>query len=329
MFKSWVLFYRRYFKQNAVNVVYGVHSQLKPSFNIYGNKVRKKLAVQYNILKELVNYYILHRISVPQIEFVLTTRCTLRCQNCSVFMPAFNKAGHLDCTLEQFKKDFDTFIGLVDRVQEILLLGGEPLIYKDLPAVVDYVSANPKVRCVKVISNGTIVPTQNLLDALARHTKKTVFYISNYSANAEIAPLLKIDIIIDALKKNGVEYLMVRDLKWLNWKEGHPHNRSPEELTTLFRSCSVNKCMALMDGKIYVCSPAASYYNLGMCSNAADVLDLRAILYPPPPSIRRNFVHFYKRSYFDVCDNCTMPTRHDLLPALQIKDHCCQFKNEM
>ena len=72
-------------------------------------------------------------------EFVvyLTNRCNLRCEMCSQYGENFKELACPDLPLEEWKKFFDS-ISDVSPKPKIILMGGEPLLYKDVDKVIDY-----------------------------------------------------------------------------------------------------------------------------------------------------------------------------------------------
>ena len=61
---------------------------------------------------------------LSKIDTVITSRCTLKCRNCNLFIGYANQ--HADMELCELQRNFDTFFGSVDFVYEYTLLGGEP-----------------------------------------------------------------------------------------------------------------------------------------------------------------------------------------------------------
>jgi cyclic pyranopterin phosphate synthase len=88
----------------------------------------------------------------------VTDRCNLRCQYCMpeedyVWLPR-EEILHF----EEIGRLVDVFIGLgVDKVR---LTGGEPLLRRDLPRLVELLSAKPGLRDLAITSNGVLLAEQ-------------------------------------------------------------------------------------------------------------------------------------------------------------------------
>jgi len=83
------------------------------------------------------------------INYFLTSRCNLSCPYCYVTL---NQDPALDPTLDQVKSTVDELYQLGTRY--ICLLGGEPLLRKDLDQIVDHIIG--KQMLVAINTNGTI-----------------------------------------------------------------------------------------------------------------------------------------------------------------------------
>ena len=85
------------------------------------------------ILKDLQPYMIgtiEGKVYINRVDVSVTNRCTLNCEGCNMLMPYY--CNPKDRKLEDIKKDLDVFFQWVDTVEDLNLLGGEPLLYPDL-----------------------------------------------------------------------------------------------------------------------------------------------------------------------------------------------------
>ncbi|HEY3064480.1 MAG TPA: GTP 3',8-cyclase MoaA [Methylomirabilota bacterium] len=88
----------------------------------------------------------------------VTDRCNLRCQYCMpeeeyVWLPRQEILG-----FEELSRLADVFLDLgVDKVR---LTGGEPLLRRDLPALVRLLAAKPRIRDLAITTNGVLLAEQ-------------------------------------------------------------------------------------------------------------------------------------------------------------------------
>ena len=95
----------------------------------------------------------------------------------------------------------------VDFVQEIRLLGGEPLMYKKVDLVVKHLLTYKNFGLIKVNTNGTIVPKEEKLKTF--QNKKIFFDISNYGKDSR-----NVDKLVETLSKMNIAHNAARVTKW-------------------------------------------------------------------------------------------------------------------
>ena len=103
---------------------------------------------------------LLDRFSRPlrSLRLSVTDRCNLRCQYCMpeqdyVWLPRENLL-----TFEEIGAIVDAFTPLgVDRVR---LTGGEPLLRRDLPVLIESLAARPAIADLALTTNGVLLRAQ-------------------------------------------------------------------------------------------------------------------------------------------------------------------------
>jgi pyruvate-formate lyase-activating enzyme len=96
-----------------------------------------------------------HKIFVPSIEFFLADTCNLRCNNCAPSSPFMSEANLP--SLESFIESL-SFLSRVVRCDELRLLGGEPLLNKDICSFIRAAKESGIFRSVLVVTNGLLLP---------------------------------------------------------------------------------------------------------------------------------------------------------------------------
>jgi len=79
----------------------------------------------------------------------------------------------------------DILMDAVDFVQEIRLLGGEPLMYKKVDLVIKHLLKYKNFGQIKINTNGTIVPKEEKLKVF--QNEKVYFDIANYGKDSRSA----------------------------------------------------------------------------------------------------------------------------------------------
>jgi uncharacterized radical SAM superfamily Fe-S cluster-containing enzyme len=103
-------------------------------------------------------------VIVPKVIFILSNKCSLTCEHCSMLMPKFKIPWEIGVNEAIFF--IDNFLRGTDEVLHFNLVGGEPFLYKDLPAILEHLNKNDKIKHVSLFTNGTILPNENVLKAL-------------------------------------------------------------------------------------------------------------------------------------------------------------------
>ena len=102
-----------------------------------------------------------NKFIIPRMDFVVTTRCSLRCKYCSNLMPYFKHPKDFDA--EFLKDSIDKLLDVADEINEIRVIGGEAFVYKDLAVVLNFLVSNPRICHVNVFTNATILPKDRRL----------------------------------------------------------------------------------------------------------------------------------------------------------------------
>lgn len=294
-------FLNRYFKQNA-EFRYGVEMLQFLYFKKgkFLNPAQKNIFIENYTREEINNFFEKKELNIPQLTFCITTKCSLQCKDCGSLIPPFNDKGHIDMPLDEYKSYLDKICNSVDRVRRFVLLGGEPLLHSNLDKMIDLACEKENIDIVEVITNGTIVPNEQVLEVIQKYNKKAYVYISNYASNPQLEKRLKHDEIKQKLKKYEIKLQMVDVMGWL--QEFGFKNTKDDFETTLkrYKKCHCSHCTQVFNSKIYICSKASSAIELGLI-NVDDYIDLKKT-----ENLRDEFVSFYNKDFLMGCNYCIL-----------------------
>lgn len=252
--------------------------------------------------EEIENFFSKGIINIPQLQFLVTTRCTLRCKNCNAYIPNFGKNGikHIEISPEYFQKDMDALAQAVTHIRRFILIGGEPLLHPKLSHLIRTALSYNMISTIEIITNGTLVPRDDVLDVCENNNERVYFHISNYSANISLEKHLRHEKIFSALKCRNIKYQM-SDVQI--WKKEIPFQgcNDIESTQKLFGACWLKRCVQILDGKIAVCPKASAGYALAMIdgSQPGEQIDVRSCA-----DLRQELISFYAREYFEACRSC-------------------------
>ena len=151
---------------------------------------------------------------LTNLRLSVTDRCNLRCSYCMpeaeyVWLPREDILH-----FEEIERLVDVFLDLgVDKVR---LTGGEPLLRRDLPSLVERLASRPRIRDLAMTTNGVLLPDQAeplkraglhrltvSLDTLDRHRFKALTrydelsrVLAGIDAAAPLFPGFKIDTVV-------------------------------------------------------------------------------------------------------------------------------------
>lgn len=197
---------------------------------------------------------LLKRNTIEHLDYHLTEHCNLNCRGCSTFAPIAEKSF---ASLEQFQRDIHRLYELVgDCVQQIHLLGGEPLLHPEAEQFARACRLVFQKARIDLTTNGLLVyrMTDQFWEALKENhiaIKYTRYPIEfDYYKMAEY------------IKNRGVYVFSAGGEEEIKYFRRIPLNaKGSFNMYHSFIQCPYTDCAQLRDGKLYHC-PASAYYDL-------------------------------------------------------------------
>ncbi|MBE5916375.1 MAG: radical SAM protein [Pseudobutyrivibrio ruminis] len=205
------------------------------------------------------------KIVIPRVVVQLTQKCTLKCKGCNNLMPKFTAPKHFNKS--RIIKDINSLSDKVDRIMVMELLGGEPFLYPDLVTILEQLRKMAKIDRIELTTNGTIVPSERVLEQLKKN--KVLVRVSKYPKSTRLNEL------INRLKNNEIKFEILDELIWHDSNDTMARQMTPyEELMTNYKCASPKVCKTLSNGKLYLCARAAALYDLGICKDENNFVDI-------------------------------------------------------
>lgn len=312
-------FYRNYFVNNALERY--TNSLQEFMFRRRGSFLpphKKSQYIKIFLAEEQEHFNKNGFFSLPSVQFAITTRCTLRCRDCSAMIPRFAspEMTHCEMSLVQFRQNLDALLAAVDHVRSFLILGGEPLMHRELAHMVAYAASQEKIGLVDVVTNCTILPGEDLLNALQSYRHKAFMGLSNYSRSKDASALVKRDAIIRLLKERDIKHSLDTGTgKWLRYSL-EKCDINEEALKSVFANCQWHHCLYVLGDELGVSPRSLVGQKLGAFSlGDGDKISLGA---EAGIDIRKKLLDFFEKDTLDACRYCR---RHTELaePAIQMK----------
>ena len=254
----------------------------------------------------IISVYGFNQSYVSLAQITLTERCTLKCKKCAHGCSYVDNASAIDMTLQQVYKSADSFFSKVDFVKEFVLIGGEPLLYRELEIVIEYIGRRyrERISLFVITTNGTIIPNKDILKACQKYN--ILFRISNYSYQV---PRLKktYQRLMDVLESYSISYVLSEEEhEWMDYGfEYVNRNESEDELVKVFDACKT-PCREIRENRFYYCVMARSISdNLGFHVGQDDYLDMDRL---NGTDYRKELLEFTlgysDKGYLDMCRHC-------------------------
>ncbi|EOS34853.1 hypothetical protein C804_01176 [Lachnospiraceae bacterium A4] len=187
-------------------------------------------------------------ICVEKTDIPITSFCSLNCKNCSVFTPYIKKKKHEK--IDDIRKSVDLFFEKVDKVLDMNLYGGEPFLHPQLCEIIDILANyRDRIGYLGIITNGTIIPDEKVIDALKRYN--IGISISDYTKSIDYAD--KLEELCRVLEYHKISITRTKNMVWFDL--GFPpvkikYNESSAKKHMEY--CNM-ACHDLIGSKIYYC----------------------------------------------------------------------------
>lgn len=261
---------------------------------------KKNLFKKYfNLFNATYIYYknkLTSKIIIPYVELVITTKCNLRCKDCSHLINYYYQGNNspYEIPSDVLLSDFNKLINAVDYIYTITLMGGEPFLYRNLNVLIDEISKSDKIGKINIITNGVTSPNKNVLNSLKND--KVLIKFSDYSINPK-----KTEKIKNLFNDKNINYLIMDFAEWYDLGDFEYRNRTNKEKKETFKQCSTSMCNSILNGKLFICPRASHSQDLGLLKNSSYV-NLRDNV--PSDVLKDNILHFLSEDNHIECDYC-------------------------
>jgi len=202
-----------------------------------------------------------NRLHIHHLNVNITDHCTLRCRDCSLLVPYYSERKKYP--LEDVAVGLGRFFGIVDYVQELHLIGGEPLLYKQLPRLIAEIGSQyrNKIGEFAIATNGTLVPDEAVLEQAKRYD--VLFTISDYRGSAAFSGREQVDEILSKLERWDIAYRIGNKSVWFDFNGGIPEDVSTEDtLEKRFQKCFFRNRGLYLD-RLYYCQHQYGCFRAG------------------------------------------------------------------
>lgn len=252
------------------------------------------------------------KLILPTLEVFITECCTLRCRDCSHLIKFYKQPKHYN--METIIQYLDNVLRVVDYLEEVVILGGEPLLHPEISKLLYYCGNSEKIGDITVISNGTISPNDAAIAAMEE--TKTRLRLSDYR---ELSP--KIKEVQQLCEAHNIECFVLHET-WTDMGEIFKHNYDLDELKSIFLDCPFAFDLLLLNGKLCRCAHVAHLNNLQKIeSSQHDCVDFTDISDGDIKSKKDELWRYMNIDYLEGCQYCNgiKNSIHGIESAIQEK----------
>ena len=229
----------------------------------YLRSIGKEENKDYFFSNVFLSVYMMSRhqkLYMHHVNVNITDRCTLRCRDCSLYVPYYKE--RKEYPLEKVLAGLDAFFSVVDYVQELHLIGGEPLLYPDLTELVAEIGIKYRSRIGEfaIATNGTILPKQEL----CRQSQQNgvLFTISDYTKSPVFEGRSYVGELVELLKQQKVSYRLGNKSEWFDFNNIPGNGYPASALQERFQECFFRN-RGLYEGRLYYCQHQYGAFRAG------------------------------------------------------------------
>jgi hypothetical protein len=264
----------------------------------------------------VISYYKYNKLYTNLVQITLTERCTLKCKKCA--HACWNVPINVkDMSFETAKESADYFFSKYDFVNEFVLIGGEPFLYKYLKDIIQYIGEKyrNKINIFSLTTNGTIIPEAEIISLFHRYN--ITLRVSDYS---QTLPYLadRYRELYDKFQNNDVRIWKTNNKNaWFDYGFGEfDRHNDIHNLKKAFSECST-ECREVRGNKYYYCVMARTVSdNMNLNLGQDDYIDLNSV------KDKRELLQFelgnIDKGYLEMCNYCRgAEAKKYLIPAAE------------
>ncbi len=281
--------------------------------------IKNQHFIFYDVARRIISFYKNHIFWLSQIDLTITTACTLNCRDCIQQIPFIKNKRHL--AIHDIIESIDNTFRYIDYCEEFHVVGGEPLLHPQLSEVLEYLGTHYRtnIDTIVIVTNGTILPKEDLLDALKRWNVRVE--ISDYRKSSAKSVTQKVDEIEAVLKQHCITYLLRPMTEWNDYCGDCNDGTVPssDALTATFDICPcAGQTLSIHGQKAYICSRSSVAEAFGLTEkNSGNAISLCADTINTKEKLLEFSIKITERGYIPYCINChsEKPIYERIVPA--------------
>ncbi|MBS5523682.1 MAG: radical SAM protein [Clostridiales bacterium] len=249
------------------------------------------------------------QLVMQQTGIAVTMACDLKCKLCSNFSPYYPHPVYEN--IERLREAMRRYFNIVTHVHKLMITGGEPFLYKELGLFINEIKKyEDKLDIFGCITNGSILPGTDLLEAAAGFGEKFHILIDDYGPQLSV----HVPAIVKALEQYNIAYIWrkysgqeVHCGGWVDFGDLTEQKYDREEAEALFARCAYPQKLKfafdLVDGSMYPCGPSRRCQELGITGDYSEFINLFDDTLTVEQQ-REKIAEIYNRKSLSACSYC-------------------------
>ncbi len=238
---------------------------------------------------------------------IITERCNLSCQNCTVFVPQNKNPRTFDA--EAIIESVKSYAKCFDFVYRVCLMGGEPFLHKNFAHIAAEIAKIDNILFIDIATNGTVVPPPGIMQVCKENGLGVE--VSDYGLTSR-----KMNELFDECESQGVVFFRqsYQEKQWFTQEILPKQGRDEATNNAQYLECTEHYTIPhIIDGKLYKCLFSAMADGLNHLDiDSVDYVDLRA---EKISELRAEIKNLLSRtSALTACDSCSA-FQGELVPA--------------
>lgn len=237
--------------------------------------------------------------------------CNLKCRLCAANAPYYNIIGKAEqSSALELLSYVEKYFTVVDYVDLFGITGGEPLVYKELPELMEgLLQYSKQYKFLEIYTNGATVPSDELCKTIKKYGEKFRRVLIDDYGN----PSNKVAEASEMLGKYDIPY-EIRDYHsenmhcggWIDFGDVSKIVHSENDAANLFSKCAypqkIGFCYSIHKGCMIPCSPVLKRWQMGL-ADKDDYLDLNDSSLSVEEQ-RMKILNISKSKFLDSCLYC-------------------------
>lgn len=203
--------------------------------------------IKENLEQQYGNQVIEEEKIILALSVSVTNRCTLNCNYCVQCTDEVKTKGiFYDMNLDSLKKYVKHILKEVCYIHQFTLTGGEVLLCKELSEMLDYLSQQPQIGYVKILTTATVLLSDSLIEKLKN--PKFIVWVDMYGEEKGIPILLQtnLKLNIEKLVQNKILYHIIDNRNGTWYDLGDKRKREDtKENEKKNKECMFRTCLLL------------------------------------------------------------------------------------